>query len=156
MTRKTKKKAKTVITDLAAKQEMNRHTQSISPGSVSLALLCTALILVLSVFAAGKEKDKKPAQDQKPADYALLFGTLWSADDRPVMGATIKIRRADQKKAKWALFSDRRGEFAQRVPAEKADYIVWAEIPKKKGHLAETTVHVEGNERVDFGLHLKE
>lgn len=99
------------------------------------------------------DKDKNESENKK-LDYALIFGTLWSADSRPVQGATIKIRRSDQKKPKWELVSDRRGEFAQRVPVGKADYIVWAEVPKKKGHLAETTVHIEENERVDINLRL--
>jgi hypothetical protein len=39
----------------------------------------------------------------------------------------VKIRRADQKQAHWELYSDHQGEFAQRVPAGAADYLVWAE-----------------------------
>jgi hypothetical protein len=94
------------------------------------------------------------AADKKPADYALIFGTVWDAENHSAAGVTVKIRRADQKKAKWTLVSDRRGEFAQRVPTGKADYIVWAEVPKRKGAVAETTVHIENDERADIGLHL--
>ena len=35
--------------------------------------------------------------------YALIVGTVWGPDDRPVYGVKVKIRRADQKKAKWEL-----------------------------------------------------
>jgi hypothetical protein len=52
--------------------------------------------------------------------------------------------------------SDSRGEFAQRVPAGTADYLVWAEVKSHKGHSGETKVHVESDERVDIGLHIKD
>ena len=55
------------------------------------------------------------------------MGTVWGPDDRPVYGVKVKIRRADQKKAKWELMSDHSGEFTQRLPAGKADYVVWAD-----------------------------
>ncbi len=115
--------------------------------SARVAVAIGALLLSLSATAGEKKK---------PADYALIFGTVWSADNRPYAGAKVSIRRSDEKKARWLLYSDRRGEFAQRVPVGKADYVVWAEVPKKKGHAAETTVHIEDNERADIGLHLKE
>ena len=97
--------------------------------------------------------------DTKPhalAPYALLFGTVYGPDDRPAYGIKIQIRRADQKKPKWELVSDHQGEFAQRVPAGKADYIVSAEIktPKDEPKPA-LTIHVENDERKDFVLHLK-
>ena len=71
----------------------------------------------------------------------------------------IKIRRVDEKKARWELYSDHRGEFAQRVPAATADYMVWAEPEQQKHspHLTgeEVRVHIEGEERRDISLHLK-
>jgi len=95
--------------------------------------------------------------------YALIFGTVWGPDDRPIYGVHVKIRRADQKKAKWELYSNHQGEFAQRVPAGKADYVVWADLKGFKLlngnqlHPGEdVTVHVEGDERQDIGLHLKQ
>ncbi|MGB6405717.1 MAG: hypothetical protein WBF26_22970, partial [Candidatus Sulfotelmatobacter sp.] len=98
----------------------------------------------------------------KPGDpYALIFGTVWGPDDRPVYGITVKIRRVPDKKPDWQLYSDHAGEFAQRVPAGQADYVVWADLKGVKTtdghslHLAqEVDVHVEYDERVDVGLHL--
>ena len=88
--------------------------------------------------------------------YALLFGTVYGTNSRPAYGIKIKIRRADQKKAKWELMSDHQGEFAQRVPAGKADYIVTADIKTPKGQpKPELTVHVDNDERKDFVLRLK-
>ena len=73
----------------------------------------------------------------------------------------MKIRRADQKKAKWQ-YSPTVGEFRQRLPAGKADYVVWADLTGVKSLSGkrlqageEITVHIEGDERTDIGLHLK-
>jgi hypothetical protein len=102
------------------------------------------------------------ARKLKPTDpYALIFGTVWDPNNHPVYGITVKIRRVPDKKPKWEVYSDHSGEFAQRVPAGKADYVVWADlkgVKTKDGqplHLAEQVpVHVEYDERVDIGLHL--
>jgi hypothetical protein len=104
-----------------------------------------------------------PATDKlKPTDpYGLIFGTVWGPDNHPVYGIKVKIRRVPDKKAKWEVYSDHSGEFAQRVPAGQADYVVWADlkgVKTKDGqplHLAEEVdAHVEYDERVDIGLHL--
>jgi len=95
--------------------------------------------------------------DQKAGDYALIFGTVWGPDSRPAYGIPVKIRRADQKKARWETMSDHHGEFAQRVPTGKADYVIFADIKVPKGkQKPQVTVHVENNERVDTSLHLTE
>lgn len=101
--------------------------------------------------------------EQKPdKPYALIYGTVFGPDNRSVYGIKVKIRRADQKKAKWELYSDHAGEFAQRVPAGRVDYIVSADVnsckvPECKNLRggAEVTVHVQNDERADISLHLK-
>ena len=102
--------------------------------------------------------EKRP---DKP--YALIFGTVWGPDDRPLYGVKVKIRRADQNKAHWELYSDHNGEFAQRLPAGKADYLVWADLKgykspggKELHQPSEVKVHVDNDERADVGLHLKQ
>jgi hypothetical protein len=94
-------------------------------------------------------------------DYALIFGTVWGPDQHPVYGIRVKIRRASGKKAHWEVYSDHSGEFAQRVPAGEADYVITADlkgVKTKDGqsvHLQQdVTVHVEYDERVDMSLHL--
>jgi hypothetical protein len=73
----------------------------------------------------------------------------------------IKIRRENEKKARWELYSDHNGEFAQHVPTGKQDYVIWADLKgykSQKGNQLqgdEVRVHVDGDERVDTGLHLK-
>ena len=119
-----------------------------------------AALVALAINCAWAEG--RPGTDPtKP--YALIFGTVWGPDNRPVYGVKVLIRRADQKKPKWELYSDHQGEFAQRVPAAKADYLVWPDLKAFKPlngkmlHPGEpVTVHIEYDERADIGLHLKE
>jgi hypothetical protein len=74
-----------------------------------------------------------------------------------VAGISIKIRRAIDKKPKWGLVSNSRGEFAQRVPPGAQDYIIQADIKTPKGQpKPEITVKITDNERQDVGLHLPE
>lgn len=86
---------------------------------------------------------------------------MFDPDGRPIYGVKVKIRPASQKKARWELVSDRRGEFAQRVPAGQADYVVWPDLKDYKlpsgKHLkpgTDVTVHIANDERSDIGLHL--
>ena len=120
----------------------------------TLPLTLFVLILIVPVLSHAGEDPRKP--------YALIFGTVWGPNDRPVYGVRVKIRRADQKKAKWELYSNHQGEFAQRLPAGKADYIVWADLKgfksmsgKELSPGEQVTVHIEADERQDIGLHLK-
>lgn len=119
-------------------------------------------MLFATLSLAGMSAPCKAAgQPPKEKPYALIFGTVFDPDGRGVYGVKIKIRRADQKKASWELHSDHRGEFAQRVPAGKADYVIWADtkdykLPSGK-HLkpgTEVTAHIYNEERSDVGLHL--
>ena len=127
-------------------------------------LVCVSLC-VLATIGFGKSAvaaDKfPPGQPQRETPYALIFGTVWGPDDRPVYGVKIKIRCEGEKKARWEQYSNRSGEFAQRVPAGKQDYVVWADLKGLKSTNGrpllgeEVKVHVDGDERVDTGLHLR-
>jgi len=109
----------------------------------------------------GKRKAEKP--------YALIFGTAYGPDDRPLYGVKISIRPQTKKHPSWDLMSDHRGEFAQRIPPGPADYLVHGEaeyaplgddgkpqLSKKKRLKGEAKVHVESEERLDISVHLTE
>jgi hypothetical protein len=77
-----------------------------------------------------------PLDDKKPAKpYALIYGTVYGPDDHTVYGVKVKIRRANEKKARWELHSDHSGEFAQRVPTGPGDYVIWADLKGFKSPL---------------------
>jgi hypothetical protein len=120
------------------------------PPAVLLSTLITLVLLALPL----KSSPQAPAAKQ---DYALIFGTVWGPDSRPVAGVPIRIRRASEKKFRWELTSNRRGEFAQRVPVGAQDYVIQADTKTPKGtSKAEITVHIDDNEREDVGIHLTE
>lgn len=130
------------------------------PHFSRLGILLTAT-LVVSLCARLDGSAPQHGKPEKP--YGLIFGTVWGPDDHPIYGVTVKIRRATDKpkKVRWELYSDHHGEFAQRVPAGEADYIVWADLKGFKSpdgqplHLPQpVTVHIYDDEREDIGLHL--
>ena len=153
-----KRKLKTVITPETCSLRFyhpifRKHRIAVLP-----LLICVASFASVStaIFAVDHHQKK----NEKP--YALIFGTVWGPDDRPLYGVKVRIRRTDQKKGKWELYSDHNGEFAQRVPAGRADYLVTADLKdyklnstKKLEAGSGVTVHIEGDERTDIGLHLK-
>ncbi len=123
------------------------------------AFAATALLCCLLFTANWAVAEQKNAAEAK--SYALIFGTVWDPDQRPVYGVKVRIRRADEKKPRWELISNHTGEFAQRVPAGNADYIVSADVKGVKlasgRHFKpspEVTVHIENEERADTGIHL--
>src|SRR5215471_2735152 len=125
------------------------------PARPLLVLTCLFLTLTSSSRLEGR---KRPAPD----DYAIIFGTVWGPDDRPLAAVKVKIRRAEDKKARWEVYSSPRGEFEQRVPVGKHDYVIWADLKGYKAPNgrrlqpgAQVTVHIESNERADTGLHLQ-
>ena len=122
---------------------------------LALCFLIASCALPAAALNPDSPAGTKEADHRKP--YALIFGTVWDAAARPVAGVKIKIRRSDQKKAKWELMSDSRGEFAQRLPAGKADYVVWPEVKTKhSATISEVKVHIENDERADISVHLTE
>jgi len=134
-----------------------------SRSTAALPAICVLLALLPSSVAASKEKPKK----EKP--YALIFGTAYGPNDRPLYGVKVTIRPQKKKHPSWDLISDHRGEFAQRVPAGTNDYLIHGEaeyapvgddgkpqLSKKMRLKGETRVHVDNEERRDISLHLTE
>ena len=151
-TTKTTRMTKTVITNL----RWSRNTAACLAISVFLALFSSSV-------AASTDKPKK----EKP--YALIFGTAYGPNDRPIYGVKITIRPEKKKHPSWELMSDHRGEFAQRVPAGTNDYLIHGEaeyapvgddgkpqLSKKVRLKGETRVHVDNEERRDISVHLTE
>lgn len=119
------------------------------------------VLLVISGLAAAANGAAVP-QKKSEQPYALIFGTVWGPDNRPVYGVKIKIQRTTGKKAHWELYSDHSGEFAQRVPAGRAEYLVTADLKGVKSItgnklrlVEEPRVQIDNDERADIGLHLK-
>jgi hypothetical protein len=119
------------------------------------------LLIVFLLLGLSSQSALLAASNPKGKPYALIAGTVWGPDDHPVYGIPVKIRRAKDKKPKWEVVSDHMGEFAQRVPAGDADYILSADLKNVKTAdgqpvrlVQEVTVHIYNDEREDTGLHL--
>jgi hypothetical protein len=127
--------------------------------AIKMVAIAAGLALLFSSAFAGDDIKKH---------YALIFGTVYGTDERPVYGVRITIHPVDKKKPSWELTSDHRGEFAQRVPPGPLDYEVKGEAVmapveegkpqahKKKKLMAVAKVHIDGEERQDISLHLTE
>lgn len=133
---------------------------SIVPNLPRLPLFGLLLVAVL-LPAPGGNGQLAAASKPSKKEYALIFGTVWGPDNRPVYGVPVKIRRAQDKKAKWQVYSDHHGEFAQRVPPGEADYVLSADVKgiktadgKPVHQVGEVKVHVDYDEREDTGVHL--
>jgi hypothetical protein len=137
-------------------------TRKVSLGFARISPAYFLLIAVL-LFSLDLPQATGSPQHKEVKPYGLIFGTVWGPDDRPVYGVTVHIRRSTDKpkKVRWEVYSDHHGEFAQRVPAGEADYILSADLKGVKTadgqplHLVqEVTVHIYNDEREDTGLHL--
>ncbi|HET9401769.1 MAG TPA: carboxypeptidase-like regulatory domain-containing protein [Candidatus Acidoferrales bacterium] len=110
------------------------------------ALLCLAAIFMLALQVSSAA----PQGKAKPGD-CLLYGNVFTADGHLFEGAEVHVRRAADKKPKWEAFSDRRGEFAVRVPPE-GDYVV--EV-KAKGFVTQTrTMTAQVGTRLEMVFHM--
>jgi hypothetical protein len=117
-------------------------------------------MIIGALLAPAAARAGEPA---KPNPYALIFGTVFDAEGHQLYAVKVKIRRAsdNDKKARWELYSNHTGEFAQRVPVGPADYVVWADVKGYKLAYGrrlrageEVKVHIDGDERQDVSLHL--
>jgi hypothetical protein len=156
---KPKRKLKTVITHrLPAWSPSCKVPSFCSTSRLSILWVVISILYFLAVPCTWAAADRDQATG-KP--YALIVGTVWSPDDHPLYGVKVEIRRADQKRSKWELHSDHHGEFALRVPAGRADYLVNPDLSGYKllnGRKLQAgravKVHIENDERTDIGLHL--
>ena len=140
-------------------------TTELPRGVRGCRVFAASLLFLISITAVGLHAEQpayhfaqstSQAPKQAPKnDYALIYGTVWGANQLPAVGVPITIRPASGKKAKWELVSDRSGEFAQRVPVGAQDYVIQAEIKMPKGQPKPAIiVHIDDNERKDVSLHL--
>jgi hypothetical protein len=95
-----------------------------SPKSPRAAcrLILVGLLLYVAAAIAVRPATAEQKKSEKP--YALIFGTVWGPDDHPRYGVRVRIRRAEGKKPRWELYSDRNGEFL-RSAYLRARPITW-------------------------------
>lgn len=78
---------------------------------------CTPARALPQQAEAQKEEKQDPRKRTRADEQRfLLFGTVFTAQGFALPGAKVEVRRAGEKKVRWSSISDRRGEFAIRVP----------------------------------------
>ncbi len=85
---------------------------------LSILILCVSLSGVAPGWGSEGSAPERQGQKEKggsPHRY-LIFGTVFSHQGLSLPGAAIHVRRSGEKKVAAEATSDRRGEFAVRVP----------------------------------------
>ena len=78
-----------------------------------MRILLAGLLLALAPGSAAGEPQRDKGSHQ---DDFVVFGTVFTEKGFALPGAEVRVRRAGERKARWEARSDRRGEFAVRVP----------------------------------------
>jgi hypothetical protein len=83
-------------------------------------VLIPVTAFLLSIGGTGLSGGNQAKKSTHATDF-LIFGTVFTDRGLSLPGAEIRVHRADEKKVRWEARSDRRGEFAVRVP-RSAEY----------------------------------
>src|SRR5689334_2731914 len=118
---------KTRTTTSLTRKKRTVTTKGRRSGMAAWLALSVLSALVQSSALADKQKPAEADKKKSEKSYALIFGTAYGPDDRPMYGVRITIRSEGKKHSTWELLSDHRGEFAQRVPPGPGDYLVKGE-----------------------------
>lgn len=113
----------------------------------SLVSILGTLLCLPVLWGAEKEKEEP---------HALLVGSVFSEEGFSLPGVPVSVKRRDDRKPKWRAISDRRGEFAVRLPTGRGTYEV---TTHSRNHENQTKrVEVQDRERVHvlFRLSRKE
>lgn len=107
--------------------------------------------LANSPAAAGKAPNALQGNHKPSPNDCLLYATVFTEEGYLLPGADIYVHPVGKKKPLWEATSDRRGEFAVRVPPD-GDYQI--EV-KAKGYIMQThTVTAQMGERLDMTFHM--
>ena len=107
--------------------------------------------LLIGLALAAVVPNSTAARDKQSAAPFIVFASVFNESGFAVEGAEARLRRAGEKKDRWQARSDRRGEFAMRVPPG-AEYELTVSA---KGYRSETQkVDARQTNRVDLTLHL--
>jgi hypothetical protein len=126
-------------------------------------ILATLLITTRPPVIAGQDAATSAATPRAPsesssagkskhhrADDLVIRGTVFNERGLAMQRVKLRIRRSDQKKARWETYTNSRGEFAVRVP-KGPDYEIAAE---SKG-FAKQSQAINGQSEENVVLHMQ-
>ncbi len=124
--------------------------RSVAPIAVR-SYFAIAVLLFAAASAAPSFAQDPPKKMSAAQQSCLLYGNVFTAAGNLLPDADVHVRRATDKHPKWEASSDRRGEFAVRVPPG-ADYVI--EV-KAKGYVTQSkTVTAQAYSRLDLVFHM--
>jgi len=119
---------------------------------VRLALALVGVALLSGVAPASDWAGVPQSSSSSHVHDFVIFTTVFTEQGFALPGARVRVRRADEKKFRWEATSDRRGEFAIRVPQD-ADYEMTVEargykmqiqkVDATDGNRADLTIRME-------------
>jgi hypothetical protein len=131
-----------------------RHPKSVRLISVLASVVCLFAAPLVAAAQSDAQVPQQPPMDKKTLalmQSCLLYGNVFTADGHLLYGADVHVYKSGDKHWKWEAASDRRGEFAIRVPPG-TDYVV--EV-KSKGFVTQRqTVTANASSRVDMVFHM--
>lgn len=98
-----------------------RHPFRRSPHPTYWKLFPVAALVICLVSAgpaavSAPDDDKRKSKKDGVRNDFLLIGTVFTEEGFLLRGTEIRVRRVGEPKVRWRGVSDRRGEFAVRVP----------------------------------------
>jgi len=124
----------------------------IPPPRMTRRSQIVASVLLMAVLAAAAHLVAAAAKKTQPEPHALLLGTTFTAEGLSLPAIPVTVTRKGDKKPKWRVTSDARGEFAVRLPAGRAVYEVATESKEHENQTQE--IEVQGEESVSIVFRL--
>jgi hypothetical protein len=124
-------------------------------GIMPLAVFLTFQLLIFpATSAAVHAPDSAPAFQRKPSpDDCIFYATVFTNEGRLLVGAEIHAHPTGKKRPDYVAWSDRRGEFAVRVP-HGGDYDI--QVKADKFITQVRTAHAEtGQQNMVFHMELQ-
>lgn len=123
-----------------------------------LLLVFFSLTFTLNTQFVGNVCYSFSKNSKEVQPYSLLKGSCFDQRDLSLSGVSITIKtqldlNKKKSKQKWQTSSDRRGEFAARLPAGERTFVITA---KKKGfQLLEKKISFENDEQLHIVIRMK-
>jgi len=88
---------------------------------------------------------------KKPIPSFLILGTVFDEKALSLPGVQVRIRQADEKKFRWEVYTNSRGEFAVRVPPGY-EYEVLVHLKNYQGQSQSVDSKVDVQQRLSIKL----
>jgi len=116
------------------------------------AILALQLLILTAPSVAVTATASAPATQRKPSpDDCIFYATVFTNEGRLLVGAEIHVHPTGKKRPDYEAWSDRRGEFAVRVP-HGGDYDI--QVKADKFITQVRTAHAETGQQ-DMVFHME-